>query len=301
MTDIGHGLRTQSTGAPVAEIRPRRFSVHGEAITDPYAWLKAENWQTVLKDPAALPADIAAYLRAENAYAEAALAGTAALRRRLVAEMRGRIQEDESGVPDPDGPFAYYTRHREGGQHPLICRRPATAPDMPQAGPDPDETILIDGDREGAGQPFFEIAAAVHSDDHARLAWSADTKGSELYTIRVRDLATGSGPRRPGRGHLRRGDLGRRWGRASGTWRWTPTTGRRRFCATVSAPPQIGRTRHCIHGGRCRLLRAYRLRRSPARSSTVTASDHETSEVHLLDRHAAVGRLRVGAAARKRC
>ena len=184
-------LSCHRTGAPLAEVRPRRFSVHGQEITDDYAWLKAENWQAVLKDPAALPEDIAAYLKAENAFSESALAGTADLRRRLVAEMRGRIQEDESGVPERDGPFAYYTRHREGGQHPLVCRRPAGAPAVPDSGPDPDETILIDGDREGEGLPFFEIAAAVHSDDHARLAWSADTKGSELYTICVRDLATG--------------------------------------------------------------------------------------------------------------
>ena len=57
MTEIGHGLLAHRTGAPVAEARPRRFSVHGQEIIDDYAWLKAENWQTVLKDPAALPDD----------------------------------------------------------------------------------------------------------------------------------------------------------------------------------------------------------------------------------------------------
>ena len=71
MTEIGHGLHAQSIGAPVAEARPRRFSVHGKEVTDSYAWLKAENWQTVLKDPAALPKDIAAYLKAENAFSDA--------------------------------------------------------------------------------------------------------------------------------------------------------------------------------------------------------------------------------------
>lgn len=70
MTDIGRGLLAHRTGAPVAEIRPRRFSVHGREIVDDYAWLKAENWQAVLKDPAALPDDIAAYLKAENAFAD---------------------------------------------------------------------------------------------------------------------------------------------------------------------------------------------------------------------------------------
>ena len=294
MTEIGRGFPAHQAGTPVAppiaEARPRRFSVHGQEITDPYAWLKAENWQTVLKDPAALPEDIAAYLKAENAFAESTLAGTADLRKQLVAEMRGRIQEDESGVPDPDGPFAYYTRHREGGQHPLICRRPATAPDVPESGPDPDETILIDGDQEGAGQPFFEIAAAVHSDDHARLAWSADTKGSELYTIRVRDIATGL-------------DLDDRVEATSGEAVWAADGNSFWYVAldanhrpakvlrhrlgtaqsadeTVYTEPDAG---YFVHIGKTQ----------SGAFLDVTASDHETSEVRLLDRQAAEAPLRL--------
>ncbi|RUP20015.1 S9 family peptidase [Methylobacterium sp.] len=290
MTEIGHGLLAHRTGAPVAEARPRRFSVHGQEIIDDYAWLKAENWQTVLKDPAALPDDIAAYLKAENAFAEAALAGSAELRRQLVAEMRGRIQEDESGVPEPDGPFAYYTRHREGGQHPLICRRPATAPDVPESGPDPDETILIDGDREGEGLPFFEIAAAVHSDDHARLAWSVDTKGSELYTIRVRDVATGL-------------DLDDRVEATSGEAVWA-ADGASFWYVAVDANHRPAKVmRHRVGTGQSEDETVYTEADSgyfvhigKTQSGAfldVTVSDHETSEVRLLDRHAQDARLRL--------
>ncbi|MFD0938936.1 S9 family peptidase, partial [Methylobacterium trifolii] len=92
--------------APVAERRPHAFTVHGRTLTDDYAWLKAANWQDVLKTPSVLPEDVGAYLRAENAHAEAALAAAGPLRDTLVAEMRGRIREDDSGVPEPDGPFA---------------------------------------------------------------------------------------------------------------------------------------------------------------------------------------------------
>ncbi len=181
------------TAAPTAPVRPVTVTVHGRAVTDPYAWLKAENWKDVLKDPSALPAEIRDLLVAENAYAEAALAGTTALRETLVAEMRGRIREDDGSVPDLDGPFAYYTRYREGGQHPLVCRRPAdrVAPGLVGDLAGEGEEILIDGDREGEGHAFFSLEDATHSDDHRLVAWSADTKGSELYTIRVRDLATG--------------------------------------------------------------------------------------------------------------
>ncbi|HEX2135252.1 MAG TPA: S9 family peptidase, partial [Microvirga sp.] len=170
--------------APVAPVEPRVAEVHGTRIRDDYAWLKAENWKEVLKDPAALPARIRAYLEAENGYAAAVLERpTEALRKRLVAEMRGRIKEDDASVPQPDGPFAYFTRHREGGQHPLVCREPRDGGA---------QAILLDGDKESAGHAFFDLGGAEHSPDHRRLAWSADTKGSEYFTIRVRDLETGA-------------------------------------------------------------------------------------------------------------
>jgi oligopeptidase B len=166
--------------APVAPVRATTIEVHGERLVDDYAWLKAPNWQEVLRRPDALPADIRAHLEAENAYTAALLAGSEPLRAELVREMRGRIKEDDGSVPEPDGPFAYYTRHREGGQHPLICRQPR------EGGP---EEIMLDA--EAKGHEFFDLADVDHSPDHRLLAWSADTRGSELFTIRVRDLATG--------------------------------------------------------------------------------------------------------------
>ena len=167
---------------PVAPPRPQRRVVHGVELVDDYAWLRAENWQEVLRDPAALPADIATHLRAENAYGEAMLAPTRDLQSRLLKELRGRIKEDDTQVPWADGPFDYYARYREGGQHQIICRRPRDA----EA-----EQILLDGDALGQGKPFFEIGCAEHSPDHHLLAWSLDARGSELFSIRVRDLQTG--------------------------------------------------------------------------------------------------------------
>ncbi|HEX2555826.1 MAG TPA: S9 family peptidase [Microvirga sp.] len=169
--------------APVAPVRPHAFTVHGQRIEDPYAWLKAPNWREVLKDPAVLADDIRAHLEAENAYTQAALSGTEELRERLVKEMRGRIKEDDASVPQADGPFAYFTRYREGGQHPLVCRGPRGGGD---------EAVLLDGDREAQGHPFFDLGDASHSPDHRLMAWSADVKGSEYFTIRVRDLDSGA-------------------------------------------------------------------------------------------------------------
>jgi oligopeptidase B len=168
--------------APRAQARPVRSSLHGVTIEDPFAWLKAGNWREVLKDPASLPADIRAHLEAENAHAEAFLSEIDHLIDELAAEMRARIKEDESSPPSPDGPFAYYSRYREGGQHRLVCRRPR------EGGP---EDLLLDGDALAAGKPFFDLADTSHAPDHRLLAWSADEAGSEFHEIRVRDLATG--------------------------------------------------------------------------------------------------------------
>ncbi len=168
--------------APRADKRPATAIWHGVELRDDYAWLKAANWQEVMRNPAALDPAIRAYLEAENSYAELALADTAGLQEALFAEMKGRIKEDDSTAPERDGPFAYYVRYREGGQHPIFCRAESCG------GP---EQVLLDGDELAAGKPYFHFGAAMHSPDHKLFAWSFDDAGSEFYAFRIRDLATG--------------------------------------------------------------------------------------------------------------
>jgi oligopeptidase B len=164
-----------------ARKRPAVSTRHGITVVDDYAWLKAPNWRTVMRDPAELDPEIRAYLEAENAYAESALADTTGLQQSLFAEMKGRIKQDDASVPAADGPFAYYSRYRDGGQHPVMCR-------VPRAGGS--EEVLLDGDALGAGKPFFQLGGAYHSPDHRNLAWCSDETGSEFYLARVRDVAT---------------------------------------------------------------------------------------------------------------
>jgi oligopeptidase B len=159
---------------PPAPKRPREVSALGRVWTDDYAWLRADNWREVLRDPAALPAEIHDYLEAENAYGDAVLAPLAPLREQLAAEMRARLKEDDSDPPAPDGPWNYYARYRPGGQHRLYCRTPREGGD---------EAILLDGDARAGG--FLNIAHARPSPDHARFAWSADASGAEMYEIRT--------------------------------------------------------------------------------------------------------------------
>jgi oligopeptidase B len=167
---------------PVAPRRPHSFTTHGITVTDDYAWLKDENWQEVLRDPSVLDVDIRSYLEAENAYTESLLGHTANLQKKLVAEMRGRIKEDDSSVPSPDGAFAYFRKFREGGQHEQLGR-------MRRNGGG--ETIVLDGDALAKTSEYFKFGGSRHSPDHRLQAWSADTKGSEYFSLRVRDWETG--------------------------------------------------------------------------------------------------------------
>ncbi len=169
--------------APHAPKQPRQISHHGITIDDPYAWLRSERWQTVMRDPSALEPEIRAHLDAENAYTAAALADTEALQARLFAEMKSRIKEDDASVPTPDGAWDYYSRYVTGGQYPLMCRRPR--------GADTGEQVLIDGNAEAAGKAYWQLGGVSHSPDHRLVAYSVDDAGSEFYTIRLRDTWTG--------------------------------------------------------------------------------------------------------------
>lgn len=169
---------------PVAARRPHSVTHHGVTLSDDYAWLRADNWQDVMRKPDLLAADIRSYLEAENAYCEAILAPTKRLQDELFAEMKARLKEDDRQVPQPHGPFEYFPRFVKGGQYAQLCR-------MPLGGSADDATVLLDGNAEASGKSYWDLGATSHSDDHRYLAYSIDDKGSELYTIRIRDLTTG--------------------------------------------------------------------------------------------------------------
>ncbi len=168
--------------APVAKKDPQTREVHGVSCTDNYHWLRDDNWQEVMRDPAALHADIRQYLEAENAFTEEKLGHTKDLQDKLFEELKGRIKEDDSTVPSPDGDYAYFVSYVTGGQHPRFCRE-----NRDGSG----ERVLLDGDALAEGKAYFQFGGASHSPDHKLLAWSCDDAGSEYYTLRVRDVASG--------------------------------------------------------------------------------------------------------------
>ncbi len=176
--------------APSPSRKPYEIEQLGRRRQDEYHWMKDDNWQAVLRDPALIRPDIKAALTEENAYSRELLAGTETLQQTLFDEMKGRIKEDDASVPAPDGAWEYYTRFNLTAQHPVVARRPR----MGDAGIESTmarEYVLLDEDARSKGHDFYETAGAEHSPDHSLFAWAEDTQGSEYYKIHVRDLDSG--------------------------------------------------------------------------------------------------------------
>lgn len=173
---------------PRIESRPVVIEQHGQTRIDPYAWLRDDNWQQVMRDPSALADDIRAMLEAENTHYDKVMRPLADLEERIYREMRGRVKEDDQSVPVRDREWFYYSRFRDGGQYPIFARRLADAQGE-ISGP---EQILFDGDAEAEGHDYFHVGGFEHSPDQRYAVWALDTRGSEYYTLRVRDLESGT-------------------------------------------------------------------------------------------------------------
>ena len=161
---------------PVAALRPHSFTAHGHTIDDPWAWLKDPAYPDVSDK------DVLAYLEAENAYFEAVMAPHQPLVDRLYEEMKGRIKEDDSSVPQKDGDWLYWTAFETGGQYRKWWRKPVNG------GAD---QLLLDEPALAEGKEYFRLGAFAVSNDGRLLAYAIDDNGSERFTIHVKNLETG--------------------------------------------------------------------------------------------------------------
>src|SRR5258708_6228843 len=118
MTVVKNGKKT---AFPIASKRPHELIQHGQTRIDNYYWMRNRN------DP-----EVIDYLHAQNAYLEEVLGASAVLRNTLYEEMKARILEDDSSVPEQRGGYFYYTRTAARKQYPLYCRK-AGSPEAPPA------------------------------------------------------------------------------------------------------------------------------------------------------------------------
>lgn len=169
---------------PHAKKIPTTIKQLGRIRHDDYAWMRDKNWQDVLNDPSKLDPEIRAHLDAENAYTNAILLNPKKdMREVLFNEMKGRIKEDDSTPPMPNGNFAYYRKFREGGQYPIIARYPINPKTEEKSG---DETILLDGDEASKGKKFWKLTNWELSHDQNIMAYAVDFEGARNCDIRFR-------------------------------------------------------------------------------------------------------------------
>jgi oligopeptidase B len=161
---------------PVADKRPHSSTHHGITINDDYYWLRDPGY------PVVEDADILAYLKAENAYFESQLAPQAALTEAIFQEMKGRIKEDDSSVPQKDGDFIYWAKFDEGAQYKKHFRKAATG------GPD---QLILDENILAKDKEYFRLGELSISPDGKLMAYAYDDNGSERFEAHIRDLTTG--------------------------------------------------------------------------------------------------------------
>ena len=158
---------------------------HGDAVIDPFEWLRDKN------DP-----EVIAHLQDENAYAEAMTSHLEPLRARIFDEIKSRTQESDLSVPEAYRGWWYYSRTFEGKQYAAQCRvakvvgrgRPQLEPGVIPEG----EQLLLDGNLEAQGHEFFSLGAFEVSSDGRRIAYAVDFEGDERFALRVRDIETGA-------------------------------------------------------------------------------------------------------------
>ena len=157
---------------PSAPKRPQEFSNHGDTRSDPWFWLRN------IDDPQTIE-----YLKAENAYSEAIMEPESELQEKLFQEMRSRIKEDDSTVPQKDGDYYYYTRFEEGNQYPIFGRKHLSL--------DAHEEVLLNVNELAKDLDYCRVGSLEYSPDHKLLAYSMDSDGSEIYTVYIKNLETG--------------------------------------------------------------------------------------------------------------
>ena len=161
---------------PVAKRMAHLVTHHGVTIEDPYAWLRDPAYPEV-NDP-----EVLGYLKAENAYFEAAMKPHRGLIDTLFAEMKGRLKDDDSSVPQKDGAFVYWNAFDPRAEYRKWYRRPAGG------GPD---AVILDEPALAKGHEYFRLGGQAVSPDGRLLAYAVDTNGSERFVLKVRDLDTG--------------------------------------------------------------------------------------------------------------
>ena len=177
--------RALNATAPVAKAKPQRQEWHGLPLHDPYAWLRADNWQEVLGNPEALDKEIMALLQAEGMHSEEVLAAVKPLRAALFVDLKSRIAETEESVKRKRGTWLYWKHWRTGSEYPVHLRAPRSSQETTTS---ESPEVVLDEAVLAEGKDFFRLLGAEVSPDQKSLAFVADLRGQEHGTLRIRRI-----------------------------------------------------------------------------------------------------------------
>ena len=158
---------------------------HGITLEDDYSWVDQPNILEVLKDPKKLDTEVKDYIEANNEITENYFKDVKDFQKHLFNEIKGKIKLDDTGLKYKDKKYYYWTKTETKGNYGKRMRQLID-------GSKPEE-IFFDGDLEKkkSGSEYFGVGTVSTSYCDNFIAYSLDLKGSEYYTIYLRDLRTG--------------------------------------------------------------------------------------------------------------
>ena len=160
-------------------------SCHNVTWTDDYSWVHQKNILEVLKDSSKLLPEVRKYLEEENKYTEFHLQDTKEFQKKLFNEIKGRIKLDDESLPFKDKSYEYWTKTTKKGNYSIKCRKKIGTHEIEE---------IWNGDKEKnkLKTEYFGVGDLEVSYNDKFLAYSLDLKGSEYFTIYVRDIKTGN-------------------------------------------------------------------------------------------------------------
>ena len=163
--------------------KPEIKSCHNTDWEDNYSWIHQDNILEVLRDSSKLLPDVRKYLEEENTYTEHHLKDTKDIQKKLFDEIKGRIKLDDESLPYKDKIFEYWTKTTSKGNYSIKLRK--------KIGSDKVEEIWNgDNEKEKLKTEYFGVGDLEVSYNDKYLGYSLDLKGSEYYTIYIRNIET---------------------------------------------------------------------------------------------------------------
>ena len=169
---------------PQLEKKPEIKSCHNTTWEDNYSWIHQSNILDVLKDSSKLLPEVRKYLEKENDYFEYQMNDTKEIRKKIFNEIKGRIKLDDESLPYKDKNFEYWTKTTTKGNYSIKLRRKIGEEEV-------EEIWNGDLEKEKLNTEYFGLGDLEVSFDDKFLGYSLDLKGSEYYTIYIRDIKSG--------------------------------------------------------------------------------------------------------------